>query len=371
MRQLGRTLMPLGWTLGLLAVAGYTCAYIVESHYGVPLQEGSFRFERPWAGLLLIGGVLVLAARAWLQRRAAPRLRISRGRDVIRAGAGRRAWLRDALTGLRVTAVLLMALGLMGPQSIHARDRAQVEGIDIILVQDLSLSMQAADIQPSRFEASKQVLDGFIQRRPNDRIGAVIFGRSAYTLLPLTTDKQALRNVIADLQLRQIDGRGTAIGNAVGTGLNRLRESDAESKVVILLTDGNSNAGNISPSQAADFAATMGVKVFTVLMGRTDDAKVKRGTDLFGRPIYDTGKFPVNPELLKEMSKSTGGEYYQVTDRQGLERSFHQILDELEKSEIDDPGKVYGELFPAFLWPALVLLGLELAVGTLLLRRWP
>ena len=106
-------------------------------------------------------------------------------------------------------------------------------------------------------------------------------------------------------------------------------------------------------------------------MGRSKDAKVQKGKDLFGRPIWDTGNFPVNPELLKSMSETTGGEYFQVTDREELEHSFHQILDRLKKSEIEDPGKVYGELFPAFLWPAFGLLAIELLAGALLLRRWP
>jgi Ca-activated chloride channel family protein len=357
-----------------LAVAvptAYVAAYLVEGVYGVPLEDRSFRFERPWAGLLALAAPLVLVARAWLHRRASPRILMSRGKDVLRSGPGRRIWIKDAVLGLRVTALLLLAVGLMGPQSIHARDRTEVEGIDIVLVLDMSLSMKAADIRPNRFEAAKAVVDDFIRRRPNDRIGAVVFGRDAYTLLPLTTDKEALRNVVAELQLELIDGRGTAIGNAVGTGLNRLRDSEAESKVVILLTDGDSNAGNVSPGQAADFASTMGVKVYTVLMGRSEEATVQRGTDLFGKPIFDRGNFPVNPELLERMASQTGGEHYSVTDRAELERSFHAILDRLEKSEIEDAGKVYGELFPAFLSPALVLLALELVLGTLVLRRWP
>src|SRR5690606_15721919 len=108
-----------------------------------------------------------------------------------------------------------------------------------------------------------------------------------------------------------------------------------------------------------------------VLMGRSDDARVQQGTDIFGRPVWDRGNFPINPELLRSMAETTGGQYFQVTDRQGLERSFHQILDSLERSEIQDTGRVYGELFPAFLWPAVALLVLELLAGALVLRRWP
>jgi Ca-activated chloride channel family protein len=231
--------------------------------------------------------------------------------------------------------------------------------------------MQAADIEPNRFEATKVVVDDFILRRPDDRIGAVVFGREAYTLLPLTTDKEALRTMIHELLLGIIDGRGTAIGNAVGVSLNRLRGSQAKSKVVILLTDGDSNSGNVSPDQAAEFARTMGVKVYTVLMGQTDQTRVQRGVDLFGRPLWDTGNFPVNPELLRTMAESTGGEYFQVADRQALERSFHRILNALEKSEIEDAGRVYGELFPAFMWPGIGLMIMELLLSVFVFRRWP
>jgi Ca-activated chloride channel family protein len=231
--------------------------------------------------------------------------------------------------------------------------------------------MQAADIKPSRFVATQIVVDDFITRRANDRIGAVIFGRDAYTLLPLTTDHQALRTLINELQLNMIDGQGTAIGNAIGVALNRLRHSDAKSKVVILATDGNSNSGNVSPLQAADFAHTLGVKVYTILMGRSSDALIQKGVDIFGRPLFDRGNFPINPELLKKVASQTRGEAFQVTDREGLERSFHTILDRLEKSQIEDAGRIYGELFPAFVWAALLLLLVEITLNSLVLRRWP
>jgi len=366
-----RALLPLGWTVAFAIPTTYVVLYVVEAVYEVPLRAESFRFERPWALLLLPAALLVLLARGWLLRRSAPRIQISRGHDLAMGAPGFRTWLRDSTTGMRVVAVALMVLALTGPQSIHARDRAELEGIDIVLTLDLSLSMQAADIRPNRFEATKVVVDDFIGRRPNDRMGAVVFGREAYTLLPLTTDKEALRTMIRELELGMVDGRGTAIGNAVAVSLNRLRRSEAQSKVIILLTDGDSNSGNVSPDQAAEFARTMKVKVFTILMGQTGDTRVQRGLDIFGRPLWDVGNFPVNPELLSNMANSTGGEYFQVTDREGLERSFHQILDRLERSEIEDAGRVYGELFPSFLWPAFALLALELAMAGFVLRRWP
>ncbi|MEM1415815.1 MAG: VWA domain-containing protein [Myxococcota bacterium] len=370
MRRSFDALLPFLWTLLLLVPSGFVVAGLVEGSYGVPLAAGRFRFARADAAPLLLGGLLVLAA-FFVHRWHRPRLKVSRGMDLAALRPGWRRWFGALPTGLRATAVLLLGLGLMAPQSIHARDATEVEGIDIVLVLDMSLSMQAADIRPNRFAATKSVVQSFIRRRPNDRIGAVVFGRDAYTLMPLTTDKESLQTMVGELELELIDGRGTAIGNAVGTGLNRLRDSEAESKVIILLTDGDSNAGNVSPDQAAELAATMNVKVYSVLMGQSGEALVRRGTGLFGGAIFDRGNYPVNPELLTRMATRTGGEHFSVADREGLERSFHRILDALEKSEIEDAGKVYGELYPAFVGPALVLLLLELLLAGLLLRRWP
>ena len=390
MKRVLTALMPLLWTLAFLIPMTYVVVWTIESVYGVPISDDTFQFERPWAALLLPAALLVLIARGWLQDRHAPRLKLSRVHDLAVIGRrGFRTWLRHAPTGARTVAVLLLGLALMGPQSIHARDSAEVEGIDIVLTLDLSLSMQAADIEPNRFAAMQDVVDDFVRRRPNDRIGAVVFGRDAYTLMPLTTDKQALRSAIAELELNMIDGRGTAIGNAVGTAINRIKDSEAESRVIILLTDGDSNSGNVSPQQAATIARTLphprnrtetdpdarerrtGAKIYTIMMGQSDNARVQQGTDVFGRAMWDQGNFPINPELLREMAESTGGEYFQATDRRGLERSFHQILDRLERSEIEDTGRVYGELFGALLWPALALLVLEMLASALVLRRWP
>lgn len=359
------------WALGIAAVCAWVVATAIERVYEVPLSADNLRWQRPGAWPLLLGAVLTLVVQGLLADRRRPRLRVPRVDALAALRPGLRARLAPVPPALRAVAVLLFAGALMGPQSIHARNATEVQGIDIVLALDLSLSMRAADIRPSRFDASKQVVDDFIHRRPNDRIGGVIFGRDAYTLLPLTTDHEALRTLIGELQLEMIDGRGTAIGNAIGVALNRLRKSDAKSRVVILLTDGQSNSGNVSPLQSAEFAKALGVKVYTVLMGRSDEAPVQQGQDLFGRPLFDRGNFPVNPELLRQVAEQTGAQAFQVLDREGLERSFHTILDQLEKSDIEDAGRVYGELFPALLAPALGLLLLEALLSLLVLRRWP
>ncbi len=365
-----RAVLPYVWSLVFFVPVAYVVAYAIEGVYGVPIEAGSFRFERPWAALLFLAIPLLFASHH-ARRFTRPRLRFSRGVDLAAVRPGWRVWLVGAGTGLRVTAMALLAMALMGPQSIHARSSTEINGIDIVVTMDMSLSMQAADVAPTRFDATKDVVQDFLARRPNDRIGAVVFGRDAYTLMPLTTDKEALRTVIRGLELELIDGQGTAIGNAVGTALNRLRRSTAKSKVVILLTDGVSNAGNIQPEEAAELAATMEVKVFTILMGQSDEARVQTGTDLFGQPIYNVNESPIDDALLRRMAERTGGEFFAVSDRSALEQSFHHILDELERSEIEDAGKVYAELYRAFVWPALALLLLELLLGIFVLRRWP
>ncbi|MFT3921242.1 MAG: VWA domain-containing protein [Myxococcales bacterium] len=371
MRRILAALAPFGFVLVVLMPALTVVAFTLTDFYGVPLSSNAIRFARPWAGLLGLLVLGVIVTRGYWDKKRSPRILMSRGFDLQAMPVGLKARLRPLLLGLRVSTLLLCTLGLMAPQSIHAKNRSEFDGIDIMLTLDLSLSMQASDITPNRFVATQAVVDEFISRRPNNRIGAVVFGRDAYTLMPLTTDKEMLRASIDDLELGMIEGRGTAIGNAVGVSLNRLKNSHAKSKVMIVLTDGDSNAGNISPDEAADFAKHLGVKLYTVLMGVSDDAPVQRGVDLFGRPMLSTGSFPVNPELLKRMSTATGGESFLASDRKGLERSFHAILDRLEKTEVEDAGAVFGELFPAFLGPAVLLLLLEVLLSTTVFRRFP
>lgn len=363
------TLRALFWHLACALLWAASVVLLLRHLYELESAAG-WRFEHPWLGWAALLVPIYLAAHIFVGRRTRPRLRVSR-LDALRvAGTGRRVFFASLPNALRSFALLSVAIALMGPQSIHAESRTEIEGIDIAVVMDLSLSMQAADIEPTRFEAMKAVVGDFLRKRPNDRIGAVVFGRDAFTLLPLTLDKEALRALIADMQLGMIDGQGTAIGNAVATGLNRLRDSKAKSRVLILLTDGNSNSGNVGPTQAAEFATVLNVKVYTILMGTSDSAPVQVATDIRGAPVFDQGKFPVDPKLLEEMATSTGGKAFVATDRQGLARSFHEILDQLEKSEIEDRGRIYGELYPAFVWPALLLLVLE-RLFALWLRRWP
>ncbi len=332
----------------------------------------------PWALLSLPGALAAWAVAALVYRPvggspgdSAARLRVSQGATMAVLPRTLATRLIQLPAALRVVAIGLVGIALARPQRVDAPDSLELSGIDIVLTLDLSGSMRAADLQPTRIEAAKEVVRDFIQRRRSDRIGVVVFGREAFTLVPPTLDYMVLQNAVGALNLDMIDGSGTAIGDGLGTALNRLRRSDARSKVVVLLTDGANNAGHIDPHEAAQLAAALHVKVYTVLMGTSDEAPVQAGIDLAGRPVFQTAHFPVDPALLEEIARTTGGQFFRAVDRATLERSFHTILDHLERSKIADAGVRYGELFPYLVVAALALLVTEAALSSTRLRRFP
>jgi Ca-activated chloride channel family protein len=323
----------------------------------------TFRFGHPWLLLSVpVGPALVL----WLGvRRLRPAYLVySRASEL---GAMRPGWLarlRDLPAALRVFALALLGLALARPQTSTREDNLDLEGIDIVITLDLSGSMEERDLRPNRLEAAKAVIQGFVERRPSDRIGLVIFGREAYTYAPLTLDHGTLLRMVGDLRSGIVDGRGTAIGNGLGVALARLRKSDAKSKVIILLTDGDNNAGNISPVQAATFAQKLGVKIYTILAGSR--ASAAEEDDRGG-----SARYPTNPKLLEEIAAMTGGMPYLATDTNALVKRFQSILEDLEKSRIKDRSVLWAELYPFFLWPAFAALLFETLLRLSRLRRLP
>jgi Ca-activated chloride channel family protein len=311
-----------------------------------------------------------------------PRLALPTLMPLFTGPRGWRSKLRDAPGVLRGAAIVLAILALGRPQNVLKGENAEERGIDIVLVLDLSGSMQALMDEPSqtpggrvqrltRLETAKQVILDFIQRRKNDRIGVVVFGTSAYILSPPTLDKTLLASLVSKLTLEIIDGNSTAIGDATGTAVARLRRSDARSKAIILLTDGDSNAGSIAPEYATHLAQTQGVRIYTVQIGNGDLVDVQDGIDLFGQPVYVKRNFPVNPALLKKMAADTGGESFAATDRGGLEKSMHSILDHLEKTRFEAQAATMEDMFPFLLTPAVLLIALEAIVRLVLVRRFP
>jgi Ca-activated chloride channel family protein len=322
-----------------------------------------FRFAHPFA-LALIPPAVALCAWAGLVR--APGRRglfvYSRAAELSAQPAGLVARLRDLPTVLRLATVVLVGVALARPQSTRVTEDLELEGIDIVIALDLSGSMQETDLVPNRLEAAKMVIQDFVRHRPSDRIGLVIFGREAFTDIPLTLDHGTFLRMLGELHLGIIDGRSTAIGNGIGVALNRLRKSDAKSKVIIVLTDGENNAGNISPEQAARYAQQLGVKIYTVLAGNDDgEAAAARGQP----------RQPVNPKLLEEIASMTGGTPYLATDTRALAERFQKILEDLQKSRISDRGTLYLELYRRFLLAAFALLVLEIGLRLTRFQRIP
>jgi Ca-activated chloride channel family protein len=324
-----------------------------------------FRFAHP-AALALLPITVALVLWAGLVRGPGRRgvFAYSRAGELGAQRRGLVSRLADLPLALRLASVVLVGVALARPQTTRVANDLEIEGIDIVIALDLSGSMAETDLQPTRLDAAKMVIDDFVRRRPSDRIGLVVFGREAYTHVPLTLDHGTFLRMLAELRLGIVDGRGTAIGNGIGVALNRLRHSDARSKVIIVLTDGENNAGNISPEQAAQFAQTLKVKVYTILAGDNDPEAANAPPGLPQRN-------PVNPKLLEQIASMTGGTPYLATDTLALKERFQKILEDLEKSRLHDRGVMYGELYRRFLLVAFALLVLEVALRLGPLRRLP
>jgi Ca-activated chloride channel family protein len=219
---------------------------------------------------------------------------------------------------------------------------------------------------------AREVLTDFLSSRANDRIGLVVFSGQAYTQAPLTLDYGVLKEVIKQLRTRVLED-GTAIGDAVATALNRLRDSDAKSRVVVLITDGDNNAGKVSPLDAADAARALGVPVYAILVGKGGKVPFPMGQDIFGRTSWRDVEIPINPELLKTMATRTGGEFYRATDMDSLKAGLQKVLDSLERSKLLEGGATatYREQYHGYLAWAALLLMLELALRATVLRVFP
>ncbi len=381
--------MRLGVRIGLV-VAGTAAAIGLAAVYPLAARGDAWlnaHWLAPWWALGLVAVPWVVYQMTLGADLRAPRLRLPTLAPLLVGPRGFRSNVRDMPGMLRGAALALGVLALARPQNVLKGETSEERGIDIVLVLDLSGSMRAVMDDPSqvtpkvgpdgkpyratRLDTAKDVIRDFISRRKTDRIGVVVFGRAAYVLSPPTLDYALLSELVKKMELDVIDGNGTAIGDAVGTAAARLRRSNARSKAVILLTDGDSNAGSISPEYSAHLAQTQAVRVYTVQIGNGDDVLVQDGVDLFGQPRYVTAHFPVNPDLLKKMSAETGGESFVATDKKGLEESMHAILNRLEKTKFEAQAATMEDLFPFLLIPTVVLVALEGLVRLFVVKRFP
>jgi Ca-activated chloride channel homolog len=374
----------------LLAVAATLCVAALACLYPYLARHDAWvgaTWQNPW---FLLGLIAIPAVWYWgifAQDPRMPRLRIGTIAPLTSGPRGLRSHLRDLPGVLRAVALALLVLAMGRPVSVLHEQQSDDTGIDIIVVLDLSGSMRAIlDARPSdlpghpklprnkrltRLDTAKLVVEDFISRRKTDRIGVVVFGKAAYVLSPPTLDYHLLTQMVSQMSLSVIDGNATAIGDALGTAVARLRRSDARSKVVILLTDGDAKGGSISPEYATQLATTVGAKVYTIQIGNGDEVDVEIGTDLFGQTRYARERFPVNPALLQEIAKKTGGAAYVANDAKGLTASMHDVLDKLEKTRFEASISSFEDLFPFLLLPGVMLVGLDALLRAWLLRRFP
>ncbi|WP_419939605.1 vWA domain-containing protein [Candidatus Palauibacter sp.] len=328
------------------------------------------RFADPAFLLLLLLLVPALAYRRLAREgRKAGALRYPDLALLRRSGAERTGRLRHVPLALRLLALSLFIVAFARPQSASISEDVSTEGVDIVMALDISSSMLAQDLVPNRLEAAREVAADFVERRRNDRIGLVVFAGQAFTQAPLTIDHPAVSAVMAELEVGMVED-GTAIGLGLATALKRLESSQAESRIIVLLTDGRNNRGEIDPATAAQMARALGVKVYTIGAGSRGTAPVPVDDPVFGRRLVSI-PVDVDEPTLAEVAEVTGGRYFRATDRESLERIYEEI-DALETTEIDVQSFTrYGELFHFPLAAGLGLLLLEIGLAQTVLRRLP
>jgi Ca-activated chloride channel family protein len=330
---------------------------------GVGIETLTWR--HPMTVALCSSALLVAWVAFHLRERSSPRMAYSR---VAELRVPRRGWFHYLVSlpaVLRIIALCFVAVALARPQTYKTTTR-EVESIDIMVVLDLSKSMEEADLRRNRLDAGQRTIRTFLKdrdagdKKEQDRIGLVVFAAQAMTQCPLTLDYKSLDRIVADLAIGDVPEMGTAIGDGLALALASLERTDTKSKVVILLSDGDSNTTTqFAPPEAKELAVSMGVKVFTILLGKED-------RDVFG------GRYAVNPELLKEIARDTGGMYFRAGDHRELDASFRKVRETLQKSRRVEHGKVLArELFDRFAWPALFLLLVELLMRFTRWRRFP
>ena len=273
-----------------------------------------------------------------------------------------KSYLRHSVFVLEICTLALFIIALARPQSSSKNKEVNVEGIDIVLAMDISSSMLAADLKPDRLEAAKSVASEFVKGRPNDRMGLVVFSGETFTQVPLTTDHGMMLNMLQDMKCGMLED-GTAIGDGLASAISRLKDSEAISKVVILLTDGDNNAGSIDPSTAAEMAKLFGIRVYTIGAGTRGTAPYPTQTP-FGGIQYQQVPVTINDELLQQIATETGGKYFRAESKEKLEQIYAEI-DKMERSKIqvNEFKRLHEEFYP------LVKLGLFLLLLSFILKN--
>jgi len=296
-----------------------------------------------------------------------PHLRVSSSAPWLQNGKSALAVLRHLPAILRTLALVFIIIAIARPRSSSEVEKIDSEGIDIVFAMDVSTSMLARDFDPDRISAAKDIAIEFISQRPSDRMGIVVFAGESYTQCPLTTDRATLINLMKEVQTDLIED-GTAIGNGLATAVARMMDSEAPSRVVILLTDGVNNSGEVAPATAAEIAKTYGIRVYTIGVGANGTAPypvmTPWGVELRNIPVE------IDEDLLKNIAETTGGKYFRATDNTKLSEIYSEI-NQMEKVRTTiDSFPVYKELYPRYALVALICLLLELILR-LFIRRLP
>jgi Ca-activated chloride channel family protein len=327
------------------------------------------RFADPTYLLLLAIVPLLVYWYVVRGRRQVGSLRYSSLASVKRADMQRSGRYRHALFGLRALALIALIVAFARPQTGVTAENVTTNGIDIVLALDLSSSMLAEDLEPNRIEAAKQVATDFVRGRRNDRIGLVVFASEAFTQAPLTLDYGVVTTLLDGLEVGMIED-GTAVGMGLATAVKRLQRSNAESRVIVLLTDGRNNRGEIDPITAAQMAQALGVRIYAIGAGTKGTARVPVDDPIFGRR-YAQMQVDIDEPTLQETAKLTGGRYFRATDRESLEQIYAEI-NTLETTEIEvNQFTRYGELFHVPLLFGLGALLIEIGLSRTLLRKIP
>ena len=326
-------------------------------------------FEYPKLLWLLVLPALLVVHYIWLEMSGRrPHMRVSSSVPWTLTGRSFMSFFRHVPFILRVFALSMIVVAIARPRSSQEMERIDTEGIDIILTMDVSTSMLARDFTPDRISASKDIAIEFISQRPSDRMGIVVFAGESFTQCPLTTDRATLINMMKEVQTDLIED-GTAIGNGLATAVARMKDSDAKSRVVILLTDGVNNRGEISPQMAAEIAKTYGVRVYTIGVGANGMAPYPVMTP-WGVEVQNV-KVEIDEDLLSEIAESTGGRYFRATDNTKLAEIYSEI-NKMEKARTTiDSFPVYKELFGLYALLALLAIVLELFLNWFVIRRLP
>lgn len=325
-------------------------------------------FEYPWLLWLLVVPALLVLHYLYLELKGRnPHLRVSTITPWKAGGWDYMAVVRHIPFALRIFALVMIVIAIARPRSSEEVEKTDTEGIDIVMAMDVSTSMLARDFTPDRLEASKDIAIQFISQRPSDRMGIVVFAGESYTQCPLTTDRATLINLMKEIQTDLIED-GTAIGNGLATAVSRMKDSDAKSRVVILLTDGVNNRGEITPQTAAEIAKTYGVRVYTIGVGANGVAPYPVMTP-WGPDVQDM-QVEIDEALLKDIAEQTGGRYFRATDNAKLAEIYEEI-NKMEKVRTTvDSFPVYKELFPKYALLALAALLLEILLVAVI-RRLP